>query len=125
MGAGAISSQVSVVHCRVQRDRRRRADVLVRVLKDEGLKLRRLPFALIEDTMVVDGSRGALCEVSGCLKCSSGFLVYLDGHVRTEIKVELMWVSAARFHESAREGVLVAVTPVREEADVVTLACLE
>ena len=47
----------------------------------------------------------------------------LDGDVRTEVKVELVGMSATRLHESTGKGVLVAITLVREEADVVALAC--
>jgi hypothetical protein len=106
VGAGAVSSQVGVVDRRMERDRSGGADVVVRVLEDEGLKLSSQPLTLIQDALVVDGSRSAL-----------------DGDVRTEVKVELERMSASSLDESARKRIAVAVTfaGIRKEADVMAL----
>jgi hypothetical protein len=47
----------------------------------------------------------------------------LDGYVRAEVEIELVGMSAARFHKSTWERVFVSVTPIWEEANVMTLAC--
>jgi hypothetical protein len=79
---------------------------VVGVLKDERLQLRGQPLTLIEDALVMDGSRGAL-----------------DSDVGAEVKVELEGMSTSRLHKRARERIVVPVTlaGVGEEADVVAL----
>jgi hypothetical protein len=54
VSTSAVGSQMGVVDSGVQRDRGRRADVLVRVLEDERLELLCLPLALIEDAVIVN-----------------------------------------------------------------------
>jgi hypothetical protein len=80
---------------------------LVGVLEDELLELSGLPLPLVEDALVMDGSSSSL-----------------DRHVRTEVEVELEWVSAASLHQGSRERVAVTVTlaGLREEADMMALA---
>ena len=75
------------------------------MLKDELLQLSSLPLTLIQDAVVVDGA------------CSS-----LDRDVRAHVKVELPRVRATCLNECTWKRVAVAVTPLREEANVVALA---
>ena len=77
------------------------------MLKDELLKLSSMPIALVEDALVVNGTRSSF-----------------DGNVRAEVKVKLERMRAASFYQGTRKGVVVAVTfpDVGEEANVVTLA---
>jgi len=106
MCARTVGSQVGVVDSWVQRDRSRRADVVVRVLKDELLQLGSLPLTLVEDALVVNRASRTL-----------------DSHMGAKIEVKLEWMSATRLHQSAGQGVTVAIALARfrEEANVVAL----
>lgn len=95
-----------VVDSRMQRYRSSRADIVVRVLEDELLKLGRQPLTLVENALVVDGA-----------SCT------LDGDVGAEIEVELERMGAAGLYQSTgkRVAVAVALARLREEADMVAL----
>lgn len=60
MSSSTIGSQMSIVNGRMKRNWGCRTDVVIRVFEDELLKLRCLPFTLVEDTLVVYRTRGTL-----------------------------------------------------------------
>jgi hypothetical protein len=89
---GAVGSKMSIVHCRVQRDRGCRPRILHVVLESELLDELEGIIVLVADDMVMDGTSGAL-----------------DCRVRCEIVIQLKRVCHASLDERTKDRIIIAV----------------